>query len=287
MVFSLPHVKVAAISNRDVINSGQISRANPLILFIHGYLDNANSFSSLLPLLGEHPCLAIDLVGHGLSEHRPAGSHYHLADYAYDLFALLDSQGFSDVILVGHSLGGIVSSLYAATQPANLRGFIAIETIGPLSQDEKTTAEQLSKCFESRKKALGPIRQPKDIESLITARLTISDLNADQARTILSRNVHEQDGKLTWVTDKNLRTKSPFRMTESQARNVLDNIVCPRGLILGKSGFAKIKQFLQERVDQFSTVDIVEFDGGHHVHMDSPELVAAQILKWVQVFTKC
>lgn len=278
---------MAALCNKPTLELGQINAVRPLVICLHGYLDNANSFSTLLPLLSEYQCIAIDLIGHGLSDHRPVGCHYHLADYAYDLFQLIEGIGVSDVILVGHSLGGIVCSIYASTKPSCLSGFIAIETIGPLSQSEDTTAEQLAACFKSRHKALGPIKQPKNMDVLIKARCAMSDLKTDQARTLLSRNIFEKDGKLIWSTDKNLRTQSLFRMTEAQAINILDNIECSRKLILGASGFSKIKQVLSERQEQFATVEVVEFHGGHHVHMDSPQLVASQILNWVQDFIKC
>src|SRR5258705_5120 len=43
---------------------------------LHGWLDNANSFDRLAPLLPELDLVALDFAGHGFSSHRPAGVHY-------------------------------------------------------------------------------------------------------------------------------------------------------------------------------------------------------------------
>jgi len=71
---ALPHLRLAACSWGDP--------ALPPLLALHGWLDNAASFERLAPLLCEHfHIVAIDLAGHGRSQHRPAGLWYHYIDY--------------------------------------------------------------------------------------------------------------------------------------------------------------------------------------------------------------
>ena len=51
-------------------------------LLLHGWLDNAGTWSALAPLLPPHLHLvALELPGHGLSDHLPAGLHYHDVDH--------------------------------------------------------------------------------------------------------------------------------------------------------------------------------------------------------------
>jgi pimeloyl-ACP methyl ester carboxylesterase len=278
--FRLPHISLAALSNRSMIHADK-----PTLIFLHGYLDNAASFCDLLPALDDWQCIAVDMAGHGHSEHRSEGAHYHLADYAYDLHQLIVTLKLKQVILVGHSLGAIVCSLYASTQATELSGFIAIESCGPLSAPEETTSQQLKDCFTSRSKSQSPIKHPKNMETIVKARRLISDLNEAQASTILSRNIHtDENGELTWLTDKRLRTASPFRMTESQAVNILENITCPRVLILGNQGFEKVKAIIEQRKGAFDEVPIFTFEGGHHVHMSSHSDVSECIQKHAKAF---
>jgi len=77
MTFTIPNRKIAALSN------GQTGK--PLLLMVHGWLDNSASFTKLIPLLNEFHVIAIDLPGHGKSSHRSADAHYHLLDYVHDL----------------------------------------------------------------------------------------------------------------------------------------------------------------------------------------------------------
>lgn len=276
----LPHTTVAAL-----VNYKSLSVSKPTLIFLHGYLDNADSFATILPLLDSYQCIAIDLAGHGKSLHRSNDAHYHLSDYAYDLYQLVLTLQLSSFVLVGHSLGAIVSSLYAATQPPGLNGFIAIESCGPLSQNANTSVMQLTESFSSRAKANKPIKQPSSIEAVIKARCAISDLNASQAQQIVSRNLKtNKQGNLLWRSDKRLRTKSALRMTEEQVCNILANICCRQLLILGEQGFEKIKIAITERKNIFSDVPIATFSGGHHVHLDSSVEVANCIHKHATEF---
>lgn len=276
----LPHITLSALSNRSSIQSSK-----PTLLFLHGFLDNASSFANLLPELDNWQCIAVDMAGHGHSEHRSLGAHYHLPDYAYDLHQIINTLQLKQVVLVGHSLGAIVCSLYAATQTKELCGFVAIESCGPLSAPEATTSQQLAACFESRVKNQSAIKHPKSMASVVKARCTISDLTETQATIILTRNIQKDEhGHLRWRTDKRLRTTSAFRMTEHQAIDILSNITCPRVLILGNQGFDKVKANIQQRREVFNDVPLFTFDGGHHVHMSSVKEVSLCIHKHAHAF---
>lgn len=48
----------------------------PLILALHGWLDNAESYYKLAPQLSKFRVVAIDMAGHGQSDWRSADSGY-------------------------------------------------------------------------------------------------------------------------------------------------------------------------------------------------------------------
>jgi pimeloyl-ACP methyl ester carboxylesterase len=277
---ALPYQNLAAL-----VNYRTLALQKPTVIFLHGYLDNADSFTTLLPFFSHYQCIAIDMAGHGKSDHRSADAHYHLSDYAFDVYQLVQTLGLSNFIVVGHSLGAIVGSLYASTQPNGLRGFVTIESCGPLSQDEASTHEQLSECFSSRLKAHNPIKHPTSLDAVIKARCAISDLSGEQASQIMRRNVYmDENNKWLWRTDKRLRTKSAMRMTEQQACAVLSAIQCPRLVILGKQGFKKVKEAIESRKAQFDNVPIELIEGGHHVHLASTADVANTINRYISTW---
>lgn len=252
------------------------------ILFVHGYLDNANSFVPILPFFKSYDCVAIDLAGHGRSSHRSADAHYHLSDYVYDLYCIVNESNWSTITLVGHSLGGIVSTMFAACFPELVNRLILIESLGPLTEKENTSVFQLRDSMLSRVSANKPIKPPGSLKRLVEARMKVSNMSEANAELIMRRNTESLAHGLQWRTDKRLRTKSPMRLTENQAADVLKNIQCPVHLVLGDKGFDKIKNMLSVRQRLIQNFSYTTESGGHHVHMDSPEQVAKSILRFVE-----
>lgn len=63
------------------------------VLALHGWLDNAMSFAHLaLRLQGMH-IIALDLMGHGLSDHKPEGTGYQLWEAAFCVAAVAQKLG--------------------------------------------------------------------------------------------------------------------------------------------------------------------------------------------------
>lgn len=76
----------------------------PKVLCMHGWLDNAASFELLAPRLPGLRVVALDLPGHGLSEHREAGNTYAFIDAVATVAAARDALGWEQCILMGLSL---------------------------------------------------------------------------------------------------------------------------------------------------------------------------------------
>ena len=75
----------------------------PTILALHGWLDNAASFSEIAPLLSDYNVVAIDLPGHGESDNRSLNSSYQIWDDLPQLLKLIEIITDSQIILMGHS----------------------------------------------------------------------------------------------------------------------------------------------------------------------------------------
>ena len=61
-------------------------------------------------------CASLDLRGHGDSDWADPPA-YAFEDYASDVAAVVEKLDLRDFVLVGHSMGGMVSLVYAATYP--------------------------------------------------------------------------------------------------------------------------------------------------------------------------
>lgn len=250
----------------------------PIVLCTHGWLDNANSWLPLFLELEQHTWtsaynwLALDFAGHGDSAHRSADAHYHHTDYVFDLYALIQSQQWQSVILLGHSMGGIVSSSLASVLPQTIAQLICIEAMGPLSGAEKTTVEQMQNAFSSRMSVYQKmIKQPSDWETLIKAKQHAGGLNESHAAIIMERNVNLSHTGITWKTDPRLRTQSTLRFTHEQARKIMQSISCPFTVIMGQDGFERVATQATLRKSWLSNFDSVSLPGNHYVHMQQPE----------------
>lgn len=73
--------------------------------------------------------VALDLRGHGRSA-VPRDGDYRIASLAGDLAAALDHLGLERVVLVGHSLGAVVSATYAGAHPDRVAGLFLLDPAG-------------------------------------------------------------------------------------------------------------------------------------------------------------
>ena len=251
----------------------------PVILALHGWLDNAVSFQPIAKYLTDYYILALDITGHGLSSHRSDGAHYHLIDFAYDLHELVDSQGWQSFILMGHSMGGIISTIYASCFPEHVSKLISIESFGPMTKDTQSSPFQLRDSILSRLKAQqSEAKHPNSIERTIEARAKVGDITLESARLLITRNIREENKQLLFNTDRRLRTFSSLRMTEPQAEAFMRNIQCPTLVITGDKGYESMRTTLQNRLDWVENLTVAECVGHHHLHMDNPQPVADKII---------
>lgn len=101
----------------------------PTYLLIHGW---AVSGAVWDPILERWPdaagrVLVPDQRGTGFSDKPRAG--YTLDAYVGDVVALIDQLGLSDVVLVGHSMGGTIAQKVALERPAALRSLVLVSPV--------------------------------------------------------------------------------------------------------------------------------------------------------------
>ncbi|MFH1531910.1 MAG: alpha/beta fold hydrolase [Pseudomonadota bacterium] len=109
----------------------------PPVLLIHGYAQNRYTFHHPTRSLAAHlaaggrDVFVVELRGHGRSRALGAPWPRGIRDYLdLDLPAVLSDvrgrTGADRVVLIGHSLGGLLSQLYAGTHPDEIAGLCAM-----------------------------------------------------------------------------------------------------------------------------------------------------------------
>jgi len=97
----------------------------PVVILLHGIASSSQTFEDLLPLLADrHRCISIDLLGFGES---PEGVDYTIEEHVEAIEATIRSLRLrAPFTLVGHSLGSLLSSRFAAQYPAQVSHLVMV-----------------------------------------------------------------------------------------------------------------------------------------------------------------
>ncbi len=267
----IPSANISAIQHGN--NQNQ-----PTIIAVHGWLDNAASFIPLMSQLPEYNWIAIDLPGHGASDHRPDGCYYHFIDWVDDLVQIIKSLKIDKPVLLGHSLGGFLSTVVAGLYPELLSKLILIDAAGLITQDETNVIGQMRQAFESRSLVRSKNKRThKNIESAIKARQKAGGISAESAQLLVARNTHEISGEIVWKTDIRLNTGSPLRVNRFAAEQIIAAITAETLIVLAKDGFESMREGYAQYKSFYKTASKVEVAGHHHCHLDNSAETAEQI----------
>jgi len=272
---ALPHLALAAQVWGD-------DEAPPL-LALHGWLDNAASFALLAPLLvTRFRVIALDLPGHGHSDHLAAGASYHYLDYVRVVLDAADALHLARYTLLGHSMGAGIAALVAAAVPQRVEHLRLIEGLGPLGDDGSQTLKRFREALTPHAGSRKPLRVFRDIEQAVSARVMASGLAAERARPIVTRGLIEAEGGWRWRSDPRLTQTSAVRQAESQIHAMLRGIEAPTALMLAEPATPYLPSVpMQARADCVPNIAVSHLIGGHHLHLEQPAAVA----EWVVAST--
>ncbi|KAI1317884.1 hypothetical protein EDD11_007546 [Mortierella claussenii] len=269
-------------------------------LALHGFLDNASSFDLLAPRLlrqlGPEPAelVALDLAGHGLSSHRTT-EDYALWRYVEDADQVVEQLGWKTHAIIGHSMGGAISTIYAGLYESRVSLCVLLDNFGPLTRDVEDQPQHLLEHIQE-KKNLATKRLPfhPTIESACKARSQggAYGIQPEFARVLMPRGLRPaektlEDGTViqgwTWTTDRLLTIRSAQSMSETFAKAFMSRIRCPLLAVLAKDGLLAMATASNEREGWITrgTVTVKGVPGSHSVHMEDAPLVADQISSWI------
>lgn len=249
------------------------------VLALHGWLDNAASFSRLSNALDRRAVLAVDMAGHGHSFHLPDGGFYYVWEYAIDIVQLLEQLPAKRVDLVGHSLGGGVAVLVAVLCPEKVRSLTLIESTGPVAVGEDYDSVELMqkslkgdgidlKNGQVDSRARTAQSKPRSLESLVLARQRARfGVDEAMAQALVERGAKpcaEDSNLWQWRHDPQLMQVSPVRLTEGQVRSWLASVLVPVLHISGDQGNTSDNDI--DRLQCIRALRMVEFPGNHHLH---------------------
>lgn len=276
--------KIAYIEQIPDLQPSNEVGEQPTILAIHGWLDNAATFIPLMKVMPDFHWVAIDLPGHGLSSHRPPGTHYHFIDWVSDIAEFIEQMDFSiPPIIVGHSLGGLLATVFSGIYPNKLSKLVLIDAAGLYTQNDESVVADMREAMLSRTKLAQKKPNRVNLEAAVKARQQAGQLSYSAAQLLVSRNTQKEPNSdvIVWRSDPRLRARSPLRIDQHAAREIIKNISVPTLIVLGEEGYEDVKRNQQKYADCYRDLQVVTVQGHHHCHLEFPLETAEQIKKFL------
>jgi 3-oxoadipate enol-lactonase len=131
----MPSAKVNGISlYYELAGSGNA------VVFIHGFLGRGKSWKYQIEQLSRnYRVIAPDMRGHGKTDKPSLPEEYSIESLSSDLSEMLSHLKIKKCCMVGHSLGGIITSHFAARHPEMLAGVVLIASSGEEPKDAFST----------------------------------------------------------------------------------------------------------------------------------------------------
>lgn len=241
---------------------------------VHGLSGNAHNFDQLAGnLAGSYHVISVDVRGRGDSQWGPP-TDYLPQNYMTDLAAMLDSIGIARTSLIGTSMGGIISIMYAGGWPERVERLV-LNDIGP--EVDPAGATRIAGYFSSAPESF------KDLGEVVAYHKANYPAMAKVPDQILAEQVKwsvkpDGDGSLKWKIDPNIRR--PVR--GATAANRLDlwvpyaRIACPTLIVRGADSDILPRATAVRMCQVHRGATTIEVPGvGHAPSLTEPESLAA------------
>ncbi|CAO3563269.1 unnamed protein product [Mortierella alpina] len=238
--------------------------------------------------------VALDLAGHGLSSHRTT-EDYALWRYVEDADQVVEQLGWQRHAIIGHSMGGAISTIYAGLYESRVTLCVLLDNFGPLTRSVEDQPQHLLEHI-AEKKALTAKRLPfhPTIDSACNARSQggAYGIKPEYARVLMSRGLRPmertmEDGTVvqgwTWTTDRLLTIRSAQSMSDDFAKAFMSRICCPVLCALAEGGLLGMIEVTEERVSWMhkARVTVVGAAGNHSVHMEDAPMISEKVCSWI------
>jgi pimeloyl-ACP methyl ester carboxylesterase len=230
------------------------------LLLLHGTGDNAHTWDLLVPFLSKcFRVLAMDQRGHGESGWAVPPS-YGCDDYLRDLSAVIDTFRLDGMILLGHSMGALHASLYAAGNPGRVAALIHVD-IEPFPPD--WNRKYLLGLYKSL-----PEAYPSPEEFVAEIMRNAPYARREHLRDLASKALAREGDRWHRTYDREILA----RFDHYDLRDRLAEIRCPTLVIRGAESRVLGREAAEQMVRSLPAGELAEIPRATHpAHLDNPE----------------
>ena len=245
------------------------------VIALHGWLDNSESFSLLAEQMPAIDLVALDMAGHGLSDHRAAHANYLIWDDLREILAVADQLGWQRFGLLGHSRGGIIAALLAAAAPERIRALGLIDGLWAQTNPAAQTHTQITNSLRAEKSQRQAKKHFTSLQEMVSQRQRNGfPLSISAAKQLVQRNaVQNEDESWCWRTDPRHKLPSLMMLTPEQQEACHRAITVPVELALAEQGLVLAYPDYAERLLALPHIKWALYEGGHHLHMEGAQSI--------------
>jgi pimeloyl-ACP methyl ester carboxylesterase len=246
----------------------------PVLVMVHGYSASAADWDPWIKLLGDrYRIVTLDLPGQGLTR-APADYKAWPDGYVEVVDGVANQLGLKHFVLIGNSMGGMVSWNYALAHPEKLDGLVLVDAAGwgekpkgalifKLLQNPTTAG--LIKDLDNRAMVKQGLQAAFQDPTLVDD--AIVDRYAELSRAPGHRDIliHLQQGRVVATTEKLATIKVPTLVMHGKQDQLI--------------AFADGERFAQA----IPNATLITYDNVGHVPMEQiPEKSAADLRQWLE-----
>ena len=264
----------------------QTSKTTPLIL-LHGFGTSIGHWRQNLAALGEHHTVyALDMLGFGASEKASVSYKVNLwVDQVYDFWRTFIRQ---PVVLVGNSIGSLISLAAAARHPDMVQGVVMLSLPDPSVREEMipaflrpaiATIENIVASPLLIKTLFRLVRRPGMVRRWAGLAYADSSAVTDELVDILVGPAQDRGSAQAFCAILKAMTSPKFGPS---VKAMLPTLKIPMLLIWGQQDRMVPPAFAQQFASYNPNLQLLNLDNaGHCPHDECPEEVNQAILGWI------
>lgn len=235
------------------------------IVLVHGGAAHSRWWDHIAPLLARGwRVVAMDLSGHGDSGRR---DRYSLDIWAREVLAVVTDAGTAaSTVVIGHSMGGLVTLRLAALAGSQIAGAVAVDSpIRDMAPEDREARQH---------RAFGPLRVYPTREAIIARFRPIPDQPALAWITehVAATSIRPAEGGWTWKFDPQVFARDTLTL------ELLTRLDCRVALFRAEHGLVTPQQgeVIYDRLGRIAPLIEIPV-AGHHIMLDEPVALAAAL----------